>query len=249
MQIHPGESIIQTISSVFLSVNCFWVASVSLELLLVNTSRYGQEAYSDCLVLQCQVGFTHFNLIQKLFLFSGRMKDTEFLVWTLILRSQHCICMWLFHSFHLKFSLYKIILSQGAQQPQLKGCLNPQESCISCLLFTTKSAHWSSLPLWGHFGAHLAPRTKHKWHQVGTDQRLGHRSHISVCRKRAGRGWFPWRWRKQTSPICRLFWSMENLCCAICKGSGKAATACNKTWPMQEHGRASPVFLSKVFTG
>lgn len=80
MQILPGESIIQPISSVFLPVNCFWVAPVSLELLLVNISRYRQEAYCDCLVCKSQVGFIHFKLIQKLFLFSGWMKDTQSLV-------------------------------------------------------------------------------------------------------------------------------------------------------------------------
>lgn len=89
---------------------------------------------------------------------------------------------------------------------------------------------------------------KHEWHQASTNWRLGHRPHISGCEKRLGRTWFPWRWLNQIFHIQRLSQPTENLCCAIWKGSCKAATSFIKTWPMQAYSRDSPVFLSQVFT-
>lgn len=86
---------------------------------------------------------------------------------------------------------------------------------------------------------------KHEWHQASTDWRLGHRPHISGCRKIVGR---TWRWPNQIFHIHRLSQPTENLCCAIWKSSCKTATAFIKTWPMQAHSRTSPVFLSQVFT-
>lgn len=66
---------------------------------------------------------------------------------------------------------------------------------------------------------------KHEWHQPRINRRLRHRPHISGCGKRVGRIWFPWRWLNQLFHIHRLSQPTENLCCAIWKGSCKAATA------------------------
>lgn len=113
-------------------------------------------------MFKSQVGFVHFNFTQKWFLFSGWMKVKShrvwFLVWTLILRSQHCICVCLFDVFHFKLFLWQNSSVWELSDPIRKAVQaavrrDAAPWGVQKWLFTTKYLCWSSQHLWRCFGA------------------------------------------------------------------------------------------------